>query len=166
MGTPRTPYSRRGSGQRAPRAATREGQGVGLAAQSTGEGGEPRPTGPPGGQATPGAPPVAMQLQSLAPPALDSPEMVCNNVGHVIDRAFVLAASHQTQKRSAPGLDHGTAQQYAEPLDEPLRDLPERLRDKRYVAPPVERGGASRTRGSRGPEGNPAARTRASSGRW
>ena len=32
-----------------------------------------------------------------------------------------------------------TAQQYAEHLDDNLQDLHERLRDNRYVAPPVER---------------------------
>ena len=55
------------------------------------------------------------------------------------DRAGVLAASHQTQKRRAPGLDHGTAPQSAARRDEHLRDLPARLRDHREVAPPVAR---------------------------
>src|SRR5215510_2482345 len=54
MGTPRTPRSRRGIGKRATSEATRDGQGVVVAAHSTGEGGEPRPTGPTGGKATPG----------------------------------------------------------------------------------------------------------------
>jgi len=54
MRTPRTPCSRRGIGKRVPSEATRDGQGVVCAAHSTGEGGEPRPTGPPGGKATPG----------------------------------------------------------------------------------------------------------------
>jgi RNA-directed DNA polymerase len=36
-------------------------------------------------------------------------------------------------------VDQGTAKPYAEHLEENLRDLYERLRDNRYVAPPVER---------------------------
>ena len=48
-------------------------------------------------------------------------------------------AYRQTREVSAPGMDQVTAQQYAEHLDENLRDLHERLRSGRYVAPPVER---------------------------
>jgi len=41
---------------------------------------------------TPGSPTVSMQLQSLAQQAQRSPEMVCNNVLHLIDQAFLLEA--------------------------------------------------------------------------
>jgi RNA-directed DNA polymerase len=64
---------------------------------------------------------------------------VFNNVFHLIDRDFLREAYRQTHKSSAPGMDQVTAQQYAENLDENLRDLHERLRGNRYVAPPVER---------------------------
>ena len=57
--------------------------------------------------------------------------MVFNNVFHLIDCEFLLEASHQTHKSSAPGMDQVTAQQYAENLDENLRELHERLRDNR-----------------------------------
>jgi hypothetical protein len=53
-GTPRTQRRRRGIGQRTSSAAPRDGQGVVGAAHRTGAGGAPRPTGPTGGQATPG----------------------------------------------------------------------------------------------------------------
>ena len=72
-----------------------------------------------------------MKLQRIAEQAKNSPAMVFNNVLHLIDRAFLLEAYHQTQKSSAPGMDQVTAQQYAEHLDEHLRDLHERLRDNR-----------------------------------
>src|SRR5499433_2700008 len=88
---------------------------------------------------TPGSPTVSMKLQRIAQQAKHYPAMVFNNVFHLIDREFLREAYHQTQKSSAPGMDHVTAQQYAERLDENLRDLHERLRDNRYVAPPVER---------------------------
>jgi RNA-directed DNA polymerase len=96
-----------------------------------------------------------MQLQSIAQQATDYPEMVCNNVLHVIDRECLRAASHQPQKSSAPGMDHVTAQQYAEPLDEHLRGLHERLRANRYVAPPVERVWIEKDEGKKRPRGNP-----------
>lgn len=88
---------------------------------------------------TPGSPTVSMKLQKIAEQAQRYPEMVFNNVFHLIDRDFLLEAYRRTRKDSAPGVDQVTAKQYAENLEENLRDLHERLRDKRYVAPPVER---------------------------
>ena len=80
---------------------------------------------------TPGSPTVAMKLQSMAQQAKHSPAMVFNNVLHLIDRECLREAYHQTHKSSAPGMDQVTAQQYAENLDEHLRELHERLRDNR-----------------------------------
>jgi RNA-directed DNA polymerase len=80
-----------------------------------------------------------MTLQSIAQQAKRSPEMVCNTVLHVIDQEFLREAYRQTRKTSAPGVEKVTAKQYAENLEATLRDLHERLRDNRYVAPPVER---------------------------
>ena len=47
----------------------------------------------------------------MAQQAKRSPAMVCNNVLHVIDRAFLREAYRQTRKNSAPGVDQVTAQQ-------------------------------------------------------
>ena len=80
-----------------------------------------------------------MKLQRIAHQAQRYPEMVFNNVFHLIDRDFLLEAYGQTRKNRAPGVDKVTAKQYAENLEANLRDLHERLRDDRYVAPPVER---------------------------
>src|SRR5262245_1215083 len=88
---------------------------------------------------TPGSPTISMKLQSIAAQARRYPEMVFNNVFHLIDRDFLREAYRRTRKDSAPGVDKVTAKQYAENLDENLRDLHERLRANRYVAPPVER---------------------------
>ena len=96
-----------------------------------------------------------MQLQNIAEQAQRDPARVCNNGFHVIDQEFLLEAYHQTQTRRAPGMDHVTAQQYAECLDEPLRDLHARLRDKRYVAPPVERVWLEKDGGETRPIGKP-----------
>jgi RNA-directed DNA polymerase len=104
---------------------------------------------------TPGSPTVSMKLQRIAQQARGYPEMVFNNVCHLIDQEFLLEAYHQTQKSSAPGMDRVTAQQYAERLDENLRDLHARLRDNRYVAPPVERVWIEKDEGKKRPIGKP-----------
>src|SRR5215831_16810200 len=52
-------------------------------------------------------------------------------------------------------MDQVTAQQYAENLDENRRELQERLRDKRSVAPPVERVRLETEDGKQRPRGNP-----------
>ena len=102
-----------------------------------------------------GSPTVSMKLQKIAQQAQRSPAMVFNNVFHVIDWEFLLEAYRQTQKRSAPGMDHVTAQQYAEHLDANLQDLHERLRANRYVAPPVERMWIEKDEGKKRPIGKP-----------
>jgi hypothetical protein len=106
MRTPRTPCSRRGIGQRAPSAATREGPGGVCAAPRPGAGGGTAPHGPHGRAghagppvglegprgAPPGSPTVSRPLQGMAPQAQRSPERVCNHGWHVSDQAFLLAA--------------------------------------------------------------------------
>ena len=52
-------------------------------------------------------------------------------------------------------MDKGTAAQYAANLDENLRDLHERLRANRYVAPPVERVWIEKEDGKKRPIGKP-----------
>jgi RNA-directed DNA polymerase len=104
---------------------------------------------------TPGSPTVSMKLQRIAQQAKCYPEMVFNNVFHVLDQDFLLEAYRQTQKSSAPGMDQVTAKQYAENLAENLRDLHERLRDNRYVAPPVERVWIEKDDGKKRPIGKP-----------
>ena len=81
--------------------------------------------------------------------------MVFDNVFHLIDGAWLREAYRRTRKNSAPGGDQVTAQQYAENLDDNLRDLHERLRDDRYVAPPVERVWIEKEGGKKRPIGKP-----------
>jgi retron-type reverse transcriptase len=52
-------------------------------------------------------------------------------------------------------MDQVTAQQYAEPLEDTLRDLHERLRANRDVAPPVERVWSEKADGKKRPLGKP-----------
>ena len=62
---------------------------------------------------TPGSPTVSMKLQRIAQQAQRYPQMVFNNVFHLIDREFLREAYRLTRKNSAPGVDQGTATQYA-----------------------------------------------------
>jgi len=104
---------------------------------------------------TPGSPTVSMKLQRIAEQAQRYPEMVFNNVFHLIDCEFLREAYRQTRKSSAPGVDQVTAKQYAENLEANLQDLHGRLRDNRYVAPPVERVWIEKEDGKKRPIGKP-----------
>jgi RNA-directed DNA polymerase len=101
------------------------------------------------------SPTVSTKLQRIATQAVDYPEDVFTNLAHLIDEDFLREAYHRTRKTSAPGIDRVTAQEYAEPLDENLRDLHERLRSGRYKAPPVERVWLDKEDGRKRPIGKP-----------
>ena len=107
-----------------------------------------------------------MKLQSIAQQAQRYPAMVFNNVCHLIDQAFLREAYRLTRKKSAPGVDQVTATQYAEHLDDNLRDLHERLRDNRYVAPPVERVWIEKEGGKKRPIGKPMCPAYCTSCQW
>jgi hypothetical protein len=69
------------------------------------------------------SPTVTPKLHRIAAQAARDPERVFTTLAHRIDVDFLREASRQTSQASAPGLDGVTAQQYAEHLDENLRDL-------------------------------------------
>ena len=101
------------------------------------------------------SPTVSTKLQRLAAQAVDYPEDVVTNLAHLIDEDFLREAYRRTRKDSAPGIDRVTAKEYAEHLDENLRDLHERLRSGRYTAPPVERVWLDKEDGRKRPIGKP-----------
>ncbi len=98
---------------------------------------------------------VSTKLRRIAEQAERYPDMVFNNVYHLIDYDFLLEAYRRTRKGSAPGLDGVTAQEYAKNLEFNLRDLHDRLRNNRYVAPPVERVWIEKEGGKKRPIGKP-----------
>ena len=104
---------------------------------------------------TPGSQTVSTKLQRIAEQAKQYPAMVFNNLYHLIDRDFLMEAFRQTRKSGALGVDKITAKQYAANLEANLRDLHERLRDNRYVAPPVERVWIDKEDGKKRPIGKP-----------
>ena len=88
---------------------------------------------------TPGSQTISTKLQRIAQQAVCYPDMVFDNLYHLIDMDFLREAHRRTRKDVAPGVDKVTAKEYGAHLEENLRDLHERLRDNCYVAPPGER---------------------------
>ena len=82
---------------------------------------------------------ISTQLQQIAQRAHQQPELIFNNLYHLIDIALLREAYRRTRKDAAPGIDKVTAAMYAKALDDNLKALHQRLRTRRYQAPPVER---------------------------
>ena len=104
---------------------------------------------------TSSSPTISTQLQRIAEQAKTYPAMVFTTLAHRMDVDFLREAYHRTRKDSAPGVDGVTADEYAEHLEENLRDLHERLRSGRYQAPPVKRRWLAKADGSQRPIGLP-----------
>ncbi len=95
------------------------------------------------------------KLQRIAAQAARDPTRVFTTLAHLIDVDVLREAYRQTRKTSAPGIDGVTAQEYAEHLDENLRDLHERLRSGCSQAAPVERVWIEKEDGKQRPIGKP-----------
>jgi group II intron reverse transcriptase/maturase len=102
------------------------------------------------------SPTVTPKLQRIAAQAARDPDRVFTTLAHLIDADFLREAYRRTSKSSAAGIAGVTAKQYAEHLDENLRDLHERLRSGRYQAAPVERVWIEKADGGQRPIGKPA----------
>jgi RNA-directed DNA polymerase len=102
------------------------------------------------------SPTVTTKLQRLAEQAARDPKRVFTTLAHLIDEDFLREAYRQTSKSSAAGIDGVTAKQYAEHLEENLRDLHDRLRSGRYQAAPVVRVWIEKEDGGQRPIGKPA----------
>lgn len=105
---------------------------------------------------TPGSPTISTKIQRIAEQAECYPEMVFNNLYHLLDYDLLREAYRRTRKDGAPGVDKVTAKMYAQNLDANLRGLHQRLRCHRYVAPPVERVWIDKEGGKKRPIGKPA----------
>ena len=104
---------------------------------------------------TPGSPIISAKLQKIAEQARNYPAWTFNNLYHLIDYELLSEAYLRTSKSSAPGVDKVTAKDYAADLEANLRDLHERLKTNRYVAPPVERVWIEKEGGKKRPIGKP-----------
>jgi RNA-directed DNA polymerase len=98
---------------------------------------------------------VSTILQHTAEQAKQHPERVFTTLAHHMDVEFLREAYRCTRKDSAPGVDGVTAEAYAQNLEANLHDLHERLRQGRYVAPPVKRVWLDKEDGNQRPIGIP-----------
>jgi group II intron reverse transcriptase/maturase len=101
------------------------------------------------------SPIVSTKLQAIAQQAIQNPEMVFTTLAHHIDVEWLREAYRLTNKSSAAGIDGVTATEYEANLEENLRDLHERLKSGRYIAPPVERVWLDKEDGRKRPIGKP-----------
>jgi retron-type reverse transcriptase len=104
---------------------------------------------------TSGSPIVSTKLQAIAQQAIQYPEMVFTTLAHHIEVEWLREAYRLTNKSSAAGIDGVTATEYEANLEENLRDLHERLKSGRYIAPPVERVWLDKEDGRKRPIGKP-----------
>ena len=82
--------------------------------------------------------------------------MVFNNLYHLMDYGLSGGSLSPTRKDSAPGVDKVTAKEYAENLEENLRDLHDSICEtSAYKAPPVERVWIDKEDGKKRPIGKP-----------
>ena len=65
-----------------------------------------------------------------------------------MDEAFLTEAFHRLRKNAAAGIDQVTAVEYAEALEENIKDLYQRLVSKRYRAQPARRAYAPKDDGT------------------
>jgi len=98
---------------------------------------------------------VSTKLQRIAEQAKSYPEMEFTTLAHLMDVDWLREAFHKTSKTASPGVDGVTVRQYAEHLEENLRDLHERLRNGHYRAMPVERVWIDKEDGTQRPIGKP-----------
>ncbi|TMA33900.1 MAG: group II intron reverse transcriptase/maturase [Deltaproteobacteria bacterium] len=82
---------------------------------------------------------ISTKLQRVAKLAREMPHAALRSLAHHIDLDFLFEAYRWTRKDGATGVDGQTAQEYAEHLEENLRDLLSRAKSGTYCAPPVRR---------------------------
>jgi len=88
---------------------------------------------------TPSSETVSTRLQRVAERAREMPQTALTTLAHHIDLDLLLEAYRLTRKDGAAGVDGRTAQEYAEDLEQNLRDVLNRAKSGTYRAPPVRR---------------------------
>ena len=98
---------------------------------------------------------ISTKLQKIAEQAISHPQMVFTTLAHLIDVDLLREAYNRTRKNAAAGVDGVTAAEYGANLEENLRDLYERMRSGRYIAPPVKRSWLDKEGSGKRPIGEP-----------
>jgi len=100
-------------------------------------------------------PTISPKLERIAELAKADSELQFTSLAHMLNVEMLREAFHKLRKDAASGVSGRTAQEYAEQLEENLVDLHERLRNKRYKAPPVKRVWIDKGKGKKRPLGLP-----------
>jgi len=82
---------------------------------------------------------MSLELRQIAELAAKDKNMVFTTLAHLIDVKLLNHSYNMLRKDAASGVDEQTAQEYAENLVENVKDLHERLEQRRYRALPVKR---------------------------
>jgi len=82
---------------------------------------------------------VLTTQQRIAKVAEERPEACFTALNHYMDMDWMKEAYHRLRRQSAPGVDGQNVASYGENLEDNLRDLIDRIKSGRYVAPPVRR---------------------------
>jgi RNA-directed DNA polymerase len=98
---------------------------------------------------------LSTKRQRIAELARTRAGTALSTLHHVIDLEWMKEAYRLTRKDGASGIDGVTARDYEANLEANLRDLLERIKSGRYVAPPVRRVYIPKADGSQRPLGIP-----------
>jgi RNA-directed DNA polymerase len=94
--------------------------------------------------------------QGIAKKAQEQPKHRCGNRYELRNEAYLRECWGDIRKDAAYGVDHVSAEAYAQPLAEHIHNLVERLQEKRYRATLVTRHYLPKGNGQRRPRGIPA----------
>lgn len=82
---------------------------------------------------------VLTKQQRIAKTAGEKPAESFTSLNHYLDLNWLKEAYHRLRRDSAAGVDGITVTEYGKNLEDNLRDLIDRIKSGRYVAPPVRR---------------------------
>jgi len=103
-----------------------------------------------------GRPPRSTCLQGRAKKAQAQPKHRCGTRYERLHEAYLRECWRDIRKDAASGVDHVSAEAYAQHLEENIHDLVERLKGKRYRATRVKRHSIPKGNGQLRPLGIPA----------
>lgn len=98
---------------------------------------------------------IQTKQRRIAYLARERPDLIFTSLAHHVDVHWMYEAYVQTKKKSAPGVDGKTAEDFEQKLEENLKVLVEQLKSGNYKAPPVRRIYIDKGNGSKRPIGIP-----------
>ena len=100
-------------------------------------------------------PTISPKLERIAELAKADSVVQFTSIAHLLKVELLREAFRLLRKDAASGVSGKTANEYAEHLEENLEDLHDRLRNQRYIAPPVKRVWIDKGKGKKRPLGIP-----------